>query len=125
MTWDHFTQEELTCHCGCGQSLMDHFFMQELVALRKQVGFALPVSSAYRCPAYNSKVSKKNTGLDGPHTKGAAVDIVISHTLATMLVIAALNRGFLGVGIRQHGPFRERIVHLDLCERPSQIIWTY
>ena len=121
--WQHFTIEELTCRCGCGNTLMDEPFMEKLVNLRRRVKFALPVTSGYRCPSHNHAVSE--TGLDGPHAQGKAVDIQISGELATILIREALNTGFLGMGIRQHGEHSQRIVHLDTVPRVCQIIWTY
>lgn len=121
--WTYFSTEELTCHCGCGQMLMDGEFMLKLVALRDLVGVPMPISSGYRCPSHNAAVS--HTGDDGPHTTGKAVDIQIARDRATSLVRAALDVGFHGVGIKQHGPDSGRIVHLDMVDRPGQILWTY
>lgn len=121
--WTYFTVEELTCHCGCGQMKMDGEFMLKMVALRDLLGFGLPVSSGYRCPVHNVRVS--STGDDGPHPTGKATDIVISRARATQVVRAALEMNFRGIGIKQHGPDGGRIIHLDTLPRPDQILWTY
>ena len=121
--WRYFTMEELTCHCGCGVMEMDSVFMAKLSLLRILVDFPMPVSSGYRCPAHNLAVS--STGLDGPHTTGCAVDVLINRARATILIQFALNQGFMGVGPRQHGDDDNRIVHLDICDRPFQVLWTY
>ena len=47
--WQYFTMEELTCRCGCGRMEMDNDFMVSLVAIRREVGFALSVTSGFRC----------------------------------------------------------------------------
>lgn len=121
--YKHFGgNDQLACSC-CGVDGLDAEFMAKLDQLREDVGFAMPVNSGYRCPLHNHKVS--GTGFTGPHTTGKAVDIGISGGRATALVKAALNAGFLGVGIKQHGPAHGRIVHLDMVDRPEQIIWTY
>ena len=120
--WTYFTVEELTCHCGCGQMKMDGDFMLKLVALRDLLGFSLPISSGYRCPAHNAAVS--STGDAGPHTTGKAADIVASYQKARQIVDMAGKMGFLGIGIRQHGPVSNRIVHLDMVPGPERI-WTY
>jgi zinc D-Ala-D-Ala carboxypeptidase len=120
--WTYFTVEELTCRCGCGQMLMDHEFMLKLVALRDLIGFPMPITSAYRCPAHNARVS--STGDDGPHTTGKAVDIAASYQNAQQIVTQALWMGFLGVGIKQHGPVSGRMVHLDMVPGPKRL-WTY
>lgn len=120
--WPNFTIEELQCRC-CHRLEMDEMFMDKLVSLRERVRFGMPVSSGFRCPNHNSEVS--TTGLTGPHVLGVAVDVQIARYLATILIHEALNMGFLGIGIRQHGPEDKRIVHLDTAPRTSQIIWTY
>ena len=122
-TYKHFGgNDQLACSC-CGVDGLDAEFMAKLDQLREDVGFAMPVNSGYRCPAHNHKVS--DTGFTGPHTTGKAVDIGIGRVQATKLVKAALNAGFLGVGVKQHGPDSGRIVHLDMVDRPDQIMWTY
>ncbi len=121
--WLNFTEDEFTCHCGCGRMEMDPIFMAKLGLLRTILRFPLVVSSGFRCPAHNDAVS--TTGTTGPHTTGKAVDILINRRLATVLLQFALNSGFTGIGIRQHGPDSNRIIHLDMCDRHDQIIWTY
>jgi len=122
--YTYFTVEELTCRCGCGQMKMNNEFMLKLVALRDLLGSSMPVSSGYRCPSHNAAVG--DTGLNGPHTTGCAVDVAVSRERATALVRAALGLGFRGIGLKQHGPDAGRFVHLDTIQtRPAQIIWTY
>jgi len=120
--WDFFPFRELKC-CCCGEMHMDDVFMCSLVALREEAGFAFPVTSAFRCPRHNHSVS--HTGFTGPHTTGKAVDIQISGESAARLIKLALAHGFNGIGIRQHGDWDKRIVHLDTLNRPYQTIWTY
>ena len=120
--WDHFTDEELRCRC-CGEMHMDQSFMNKLVMFREQMGFPFPVTSAFRCPKHNHEVS--HSGFLGPHTTGKAVDIQVVGERAALLIRGALNNGFMGVGIRQHGDVHKRIVHLDMMPRPFQQIWTY
>lgn len=103
--------------------LMDGEFMSHLVALRRGLGFSLPVTSGYRCPARNAEIS--STGNSGPHTTGKAVDIAVSYESAYRLVEAALKSGwFSGVGVRQHGAVR--YIHLDDIGGPGRPrLWTY
>lgn len=126
--WEHFTLEELSCRCGCGQMKMSADFMEKIVKLRKMYGAALPVNSAYRCPAHNAKVS--NTGLDGPHTTGHAMDLGIKgKEMLDVLDCARRLGGFTGFGINQKGPHRGRFLHLDDLiepeETPRPWVWTY
>lgn len=122
--WEYFSVEELACRCGCGQVVMNHEFMQRLIDLREYLAFPLPITSGYRCPEHNLAVG--DSGASGPHTTGRAVDIAVSRERASRLVKAALGMGFMGIGLKQHGPESGRFVHVDtLASRAGQIIWTY
>lgn len=101
-------------------------FRAKLNALRERCGFPLPVTSAYRTPDENAALS--TTGRDGPHTTGRAVDIAVSGERAFILLKYALEAGFTGIGLRQHGPLAKRFVHLDDLggpEFPRPRPWTY
>ncbi len=135
--YEHFTVEELSCHCGnchLGPDDMDTFFMTKLVEVRQYLDFPLPVSSAIRCSAYNQIVS--TTGPDGPHTTGKAVDIRVYGNRAFELIEAAYRSGLIkvgcygGWGVKQHGDHNERFVHIDgLSDKeyagPRPWIWDY
>lgn len=125
MSFEYFTDEELTCKCGCGEQKMSHAFMIKIDALREKAGFPFVVSSAYRCPDHNDNVS--STGRDGPHTTGHSIDIKCSHKQAYEIVRLAMLYGFTGIGINQKGD--SRFIHLDdLIEskfRPRPHIWSY
>lgn len=123
--WSNFARAEMTCQCGCGRADMVPEFMDKLQALRMLFEKPMRVTSAYRCPDHNAKVS--GTGRTGPHTTGRAVDIGIrgfdSHALLTL----AMRMGFSGVGVNQKGG--ARFLHLDDlpdgpgCPRPT--VWSY
>jgi uncharacterized protein YcbK (DUF882 family) len=127
MNWEYFSEDELKCKCGCGKSDMDPEFMRKLIRLRRYLEFPFPVTSAYRCPEYNQRVS--STGPNGPHTTGRAIDIGVSGGRAYMLASAARSFGFTGIGLKQHGRHEGRFVHLDdlgkSITRPRPWIWTY
>lgn len=114
------TDPKLACSCGCGM-LPEQDFMNKVEQLRMSVGFPLTVTSAARCPEYNSKVS--TTGRTGPHTTGRAIDLGVSGSQAYYLVSAALNMGFTGIGINQKG--NGRFIHLDDLTNPRPAIWSY
>ena len=99
--------------------------MDMMDELRETFGGPLIVSSAYRCPEYNNKIS--STGTKGPHTTGKAIDIAINGEDAYKLVKAAVSMGFSGIGIKQKGSFEGRFIHLDMLPlgtiRPR--IWSY
>ena len=71
----NFSDKELSCSC-CGENKMTQETVDALQALRESLGRPLKLSSAYRCPEHNSKVSY--TGKSGPHTTGQAIDIACS-----------------------------------------------
>ncbi len=117
--WPSFTAAEMTCKCGCG-ALVAHGFMDRLQYVRTTADRPFVITSGARCAEYNATVSQ--TGRDGPHTTGLAVDIACDATLAYEIVQAALANGIKRIGIKQKGP--GRFVHLDVVPGPA-VIWTY
>lgn len=127
MTWRHFTLEEFECNCGCSGNQIDPAFVNVLEHLRNELGLPMIVSSGYRCPAYNDRVSR--TGHNGPHTTGKAADIrIMGHDAFMLLQCAFQSRRVSGIGINQKGPHAKRFIHLDcvspeLAFRPT--VWSY
>lgn len=103
---------------------MDAAFMDRVQVMRTEARFPFPVTSAYRCPEYNAKVS--STGRTGAHTHGRALDIAVpSHRLYDFWRLAYLH-GFTGHGHGAHKGF----CHIDnltpadgFAARPNA--WTY
>lgn len=122
---ENFTRAELQCKCGCGE-IPPEEFIAHLQALREAAGFAIPINSGFRCPEYNAQVS--GTGRDGPHTKGA-IDAGVTGARALTLIGLALARGWTGIGVKQHGPYLGRFIHLDRLPnaegQPRPHCWTY
>lgn len=126
--WQYFTVEELQCKgkdCCGGRMEMDIKFMRRISHLRRTVGFPFRVTSAYRCPEHNNNVSK--SGLDGPHTTGRAMDIMMMGDRVFLLFDFLRRMGFTGIGLRQKG--HDRFIHLDDLDatdkRPRPFVWTY
>lgn len=122
MKWRYFQRSEFACKCGCSANRIDDEFVSKLDELRDRVGFPMIVTSGYRCPAHNARVSP--TGPNGPHTTGRAVDIRANGQQAHALMKAAFELGLTGIGVKQHGG--ARFVHLDdleLAPRPN--VWSY
>lgn len=123
MSWRYFKRDDFACKCGNCSNLIDDQFISSLDTLRDRVGFPLLVTSGYRCPDHNQKVS--STGPNGPHTTGLAVDLAVSHDKAYLVAREAFRMGFTGIGVRGHGT--GRFVHLDAISdetiRPR--LWSY
>ena len=94
--------------------------MDKLESIRIEYGLPMRVTSGYRSPEYNSKVS--HTGRTGPHTTGMAVDIAVSGKDAHRLLCVALAHGITGVGVSQNGA--GRFLHFDTA-RETPAIWSY
>lgn len=119
--WPHFSRSELACR-GSGECRMSPEFLGLLEKIRAEFGHPMPVSSGYRSPEYNMKVS--DTGLTGPHTTGMAVDIVVAGKAAYDLVRIAMLNGMAGIGVSQRGGMR--FIHLDMFDSPKRpTIWSY
>lgn len=131
--WPSFSPAEMACK-GSGRVFVHSALLDKLEQLRAAVravpGFeqaVLPVTSGYRSPEYNAKVS--STGADGPHTTGLAVDLQCSGQLAYLVVKCAIALKFSGIGVSQKGPHEKRFIHLDLLPHgpnsPRPWLWTY
>lgn len=119
----YFKQGEFACRC-CGREEMHPAFLLALDELREIYNRPMVITSGYRCPSYNKKVS--STGQGGPHTTGMAVDIQAYGVDAYELVAMAVAMRFSGIGISQKGPAHSRFIHLDkLAGELRPRIWSY
>jgi zinc D-Ala-D-Ala carboxypeptidase len=125
----YFTDQELGCRCSIckdkpSSDNMNEDFMQIIVALREELGFSLPATSAYRCKDHPDEVKKEKPG---SHNTGSAIDIQVSGVRAFKLIKAALDVGILGLGVNQKGDPTKRFIHLDMDfnspNRPA--VWSY
>ena len=121
--YKYFTKEELECR-HCQEEGMDPVFLQKLEKLRQEMGFAFPITSAYRCPKHPIEARKKDAGA---HASGRAVDIAVRGKQAHRLLQGALEAGFTGIGVSQKGGVR--FIHLDDLPdsegRPRPHVWSY
>jgi len=120
--WPNFTEAEFRCK-GNGECRMDEDFLDRLQYLRNRFGRPMPVTSGYRSPEYNAKVS--TTGTAGPHTTGKAADIRVSGKDAYDLIKLAIEAGFRGIGISQKGAHASRFIHLDMVDAGRPTVWSY
>lgn len=101
---------------------MNPLFMDKLQGLRDLVNKPLPVTSGYRCKAYNKKIG------GGPaHPAGLAVDLGVRGKTAYEVLTLATSMGFRGIGVKQKG--NSRFIHLDMLEptkkAPRPWVWSY
>lgn len=123
--WKNFPQHELRCK-ETGELSMLPSFMDRLQALRDEFGKPMPINSGYRSRRHSAERKKAQPG---PHVMGCAVDVAIMGADVTTLICLAHKHGFTGIGVRQHGDFKKRIVHLDDAPaapwRPRPHFWSY
>ena len=117
---EHFSTLEMACR-HCGKIMIDPSFLRALEELRVRMGFPFIVTSGYRCDVHNDAVGGAK---DSSHVYGRAVDIAISGERAAAIVTAARTHGFTGLGIKQHGHYAGRFLHLDTHHR-SFTVWSY
>ena len=123
----NFTFNEMACR-GTGECKMDGVFLELLQEIRNEFKRPMIITSGYRSPEWNEKVS--TTGRHGPHTKGQAVDILISGSEAVELMAIAKTYGMTGFGWNQKGPHNKRFLHLDNLpnidgNQPRPHTWSY
>lgn len=113
---EHFSFEEMRCHCGCNEFAIDDRLLQGLEALRTLVNKPIHVNSAFRCQAHNKAIG----GVFGSfHCLGKAADIVIDGlTPQEVADLAAKIDVFRYGGIGIYNNF----THLDVRGTPAR--WT-
>lgn len=116
------TDPKIACQCGeCGLGFddMDRTFMLELDGARENAGVPFRITSGIRCPDHNQAVS--NTGANGPHTTGKAVDIAATGSRERFKILEALlDYGFHRIGVGS------TFIHVDDDEsKDPQVVWLY
>ena len=117
----NFSQNEMACKCGCNVSAMDENFMVKLQELRTKCGFALPVTSGYRCAKHNEAIKGHP---NSAHQTGEGADLGVQRGEARIVIQYALEMGF-SVGVQQKGD--ARFVHVDtkLRHTGKPNLWSY
>lgn len=121
--WPNFKYEEFACK-HTGENNMDPSVIDRLQELRTECDFPFIITSAYRSENHPAEVNKEKPGT---HTKGIAIDILVSGSQAYEVIALAPQFGFTGIGVQQKG--KARFIHLDLDgEKHGKIrpyIWSY
>lgn len=118
----YFTPAEVSCK-GTGAVKLDVGFGVVMDGLRRHMGGPVRVSSWYRSPGHNASVS--STGYDGPHTTGAAADVICHHAVALKVLRYAQDAGIVRIGVSQKGDWGSRFIHLDQAPGFSPALWSY
>jgi len=115
-----FDEKEFQCKCGCGRVDMDLIFIDRLTRARKLAQIPFYITSGFRCPEHNQKVTTSN---NSPHLYGVAADIRAGNSRDRFIIIdSALKAGFKRIGIGA------LFVHLDIHQdehKTQNVIWTY
>lgn len=117
----NFNSREFRCGlgrpCSCPTTLIDDLLVVYLQKIRDYFGAPVTITSAYRCPSYNSSVG----GATGSyHTRGQAADIVVEGVAPRRVAAYAEYIGVKGIGLYEtaaDGYF----VHIDT--RTTKSFW--
>lgn len=115
----HFQSTEFDCHGDncCSETLIDLKLVEFLQDIRNHFGKGITITSAYRCPTHNSTVSKAKNSY---HTKGQAVDFVVSGVKPREVAKYAESIGIKGIGLYETSA-DGNFVHIDT--RTSKSFW--
>lgn len=116
----HFSDNELSCKCGCGFKITDTILLTRLENARCIADIPFTITSGARCQKHNKAVG----GVDSSaHTKGLAVDIAFKDSHSCFLIIDSLYRaGFRRIGIN----FAKSFIHCDVDEsKPQDVLFKY
>ena len=122
MTWKNFTKDEFGCKCGCRTNEIKDEAIDLAQSVRDEVGFAMPITSGYRCENHPIERAKMKPGT---HAKGLAFDVGVSGTKSRLVTLALLKRSAGGVGVKQKGSILGRFVHGDVDPERAGLFWTY
>ena len=104
---EHFSREEMMCHCGCEYDACDPSLLAGLEILRANIGKPITVTSGTRCPLHNQKVGGEPGSY---HVKGQAADIqVAGMTARNLYMMAYAIPQFRGFGVDD----QRAMLHVD------------
>ena len=128
MSTKNFTDQELSCRCGCG-AIHAQAFQNRLQVLRDAFGVPMHINSAARCMRHNQDVNgaPNSSHLVFPdEPERGAVDVEVLYSEAYHLTRLAFEHGWRGIGVSQKlgSDLKTRFIHLDT--RPDYPrIWSY
>lgn len=106
----YFSDEETTCHCGCGGNDINPVLLELLDSVREAYGGPLTLNCAYRCPAHNEEVGGVP---NSQHVLGNAADVACPDGFTVdELAWYAEQAGADGIG--KYYPDAGNFVHMDV-----------
>lgn len=115
----NFNSSEFDCHGDgcCTKTMINPKLIEFLQKIRDHFGKKITITSGYRCPIHNSKVSRAKNSL---HTTGDAADFTVEGTAPREVAQFAESMGIKGIGLYEtdsDGHF----VHIDT--RTTKAFW--
>ena len=107
MVSKHFSLDEVSCNCGCGQSIVDEVMIDKIEQARVSARIPFQINSWNRCEEYNKKIGgSKNSS----HVVGKAVDIHYNSNVDLYnMVGACIKAGIPRILIYP----KSRFIHID------------
>jgi uncharacterized protein YcbK (DUF882 family) len=115
----YFSEAELRCK-HTGQCHMQERFMDVLLAIRKEWGKPMKITSGYRHWSHPVEAAKGHK--NGEHTKGLCVDVAITGGVeAAKLAMIAMKHGIVRIGVAR------TFLHLGMGDPslPAPALWSY
>jgi uncharacterized protein YcbK (DUF882 family) len=118
MSWNHFTEEEFSCNCGCGVNEIKSELIDRLETVRKIYGKPMRINSGHRCKVSNDKAGSSDTS---SHLLGEAADISCTNSKDRDALFRALGTKFHRIGLHK------QFIHVDISHdtKASPVIWLY
>lgn len=115
----NFNSSEFNCKGNgcCKETYIDDQLIAYLQKIHDHFGKPVIVTSGYRCPTHNKRVSGSTSSY---HTKGQAADIVISGVAPAEVAKYAESLGILGIGLYETAK-DGHFVHVDT--RTKKYFW--
>ena len=107
----HFTLDEISCGCGCGECNVDQELLHRLDSLRDHYGGPIVPNSVARCEDHNKKVGGSSTSshLSSLVVKCTAADIPLPmDSKKRYILIQGAFRTFQRIGIAK------TFIHVDV-----------
>jgi len=103
---EHFSRDEMACHCGCGFNTIDAETLKLAEIAREFVGHPITPSSAARCVIHNHNAVG---GVNSQHLFGRAMDLPTSDPEALYYFLCEKFPDKYGFGLYVEKGF----VHID------------